>query len=98
MDLTKVCPFLGGAVRQGSSAHFQYSLSLSSSVFLICLSFSVSLRSLGRVLGWTVKVIGISSTSRGAVRSRESESAAKTYVSFIAVDHGEVIPAEVVKK
>ncbi|KAK6300316.1 hypothetical protein J4Q44_G00284140 [Coregonus suidteri] len=53
--------------------------------------------SLGRVLGWTMKVIGISSTSRGAVASRETGSAAKTYVSLIAADGGEVIPAEDVK-
>eukprot|EP00063_Salmo_salar_P053106 XP_014027941.1 PREDICTED: protocadherin Fat 4-like [Salmo salar] len=82
---------------QGSASNDVVVISLNQATNVVEKKVPVMEESLGRVLGWTVKVIGISSTSRGAVRSRESESAAKTYVSFIAVDHGEVIPAEVVK-
>ncbi|KAL1006109.1 hypothetical protein UPYG_G00067980 [Umbra pygmaea] len=52
--------------------------------------------SLGRALGWTVTVIGISSTNGGAVAIQKTWIAPMTYVSFIAVD-GEVIPAEDVR-
>uniref|UniRef100_A0A4W5MPG5 Cadherin domain-containing protein n=2 Tax=Hucho hucho TaxID=62062 RepID=A0A4W5MPG5_9TELE len=82
---------------QGSASNDVVVISLNQATNVVEKKVPEMEESLGRVLGWTVKVLGISSTSRGAVASRESGSAAKTYVSFIAVDGGEVIPAEDVK-
>uniref|UniRef100_A0A4W5QPM1 Cadherin domain-containing protein n=1 Tax=Hucho hucho TaxID=62062 RepID=A0A4W5QPM1_9TELE len=82
---------------QGSASNDVVVISLNQATNVVEKKVPEMEESLGRVLGWTVKVIGISSTSRGTVRSRESGSATKTYVSFIAVDGGEVIPAEDVK-
>ncbi|XP_030207359.1 protocadherin Fat 4 isoform X1 [Gadus morhua] len=52
---------------------------------------------LGRVIGWTVDVIGVSNTNGGASISRTSRQEPKTYVSFIAMAGVEVILSEDVK-
>ncbi|CAL8329316.1 unnamed protein product [Lota lota] len=53
---------------------------------------------LGRVIGWTVEVIGVSNTNGGTSISRTSRQEPKTYVSFIAMDGVDVISSEDVKK
>ncbi|KAK2817525.1 hypothetical protein Q5P01_025716 [Channa striata] len=55
-------------------------------------------KSLGAALGWTVNIIEVSSSNGGVVGSRLPRSAARTLVSFIAVDGGEVVPSEEVTK
>ncbi|XP_041840144.1 protocadherin Fat 4 [Melanotaenia boesemani] len=55
--------------------------------------------SLGKVLGWTVNVIQVSSVSGGAVESRSLRESVRTLVSFVALDGEEVVPSnEVTKK
>ncbi|KAL2086494.1 hypothetical protein ACEWY4_017553 [Coilia grayii] len=55
--------------------------------------------SMGRVLGWTVRVVGISNSNGGASDRRSlSSRGARTYVSFVAMDtSGSVISADKVK-
>ncbi|CAL8333307.1 unnamed protein product [Merluccius merluccius] len=54
--------------------------------------------SLGRVIGWTVDVIGVSNTNGETSISRTFRLEPKTYVSFIAMDGVAVISSEDVKK
>ncbi|XP_044201151.1 protocadherin Fat 4-like [Thunnus albacares] len=55
-------------------------------------------KSLEKALGWTVTIIEVSSSKRGAAESRTLRADAKTLVSFIAVDEGEVVSFEDVKE
>ncbi|XP_073327413.1 uncharacterized protein [Pagrus major] len=50
--------------------------------------------SLGQVLGWTVDVIGVSSTNGGAPESRLLRAAARSLVSFICLDGGTVVSSK----
>lgn len=46
----------------------------------------LSLRSLEKVLGWSVHIISIRGENGNEMRSRVTKINAKTYISFIAVD------------
>ena len=58
----------------------------------------LSLRSLEKALGWTVTIIEVSSSKRGAAESRTLRADVETLVSFIAVDEGEAVSFEDVKE
>nr|XP_046231679.1 protein dachsous isoform X5 [Scatophagus argus] len=55
-------------------------------------------KSLEEVLGWTVKIIKVSSADGGASQSRALRAAAKTLVSFISTEGGTVVSSEEVTK
>ncbi|XP_067441680.1 protocadherin Fat 4 [Thunnus thynnus] len=55
-------------------------------------------KSLEKALGWTVTIIEVSSSKRGAAESRTLRADVETLVSFIAVDEGEVVSFEDVKE
>lgn len=56
-------------------------------------------RVLGAVLEWTVTIIEVSSTNRGALGTRALRVDVTTLVSFIALDsEDEVVPSEEVIK
>lgn len=48
--------------------------------------FPLSFRSLEKVLGWSVHVIGVRGEHGNEMFSRVTDINAKTYISFIAVD------------
>ncbi|XP_067355536.1 protocadherin Fat 4 isoform X2 [Channa argus] len=55
-------------------------------------------KSLGAALGWTVNIIEVSSSNGGDADSRSLRAAARTLVSFIAVDGEEAVSSEEVTK
>ncbi|KAJ8002135.1 hypothetical protein DPEC_G00176680 [Dallia pectoralis] len=84
---------------QGSASSDVVIISLNRAIYDVERKVPEMEASLGRALGWTVKVIGVSSTSGGAFAVLRTLNAPKTYVSFIATDNGGVISAEdVIKK
>ncbi|XP_056103180.1 protein dachsous-like [Rhinichthys klamathensis goyatoka] len=55
--------------------------------------------SMGKVLGWTVKILSVRAEDGNEMRTILRESTAKTYISFIAMDSsGALIQATVVKE
>ncbi|XP_067115898.1 protocadherin Fat 4-like [Osmerus mordax] len=83
---------------QGSASSDVVVISLNQAANIVDKKIPEMEESLGRALGWTVRVIRVSSSNGGEAESRTFRNNVKTFVSIIATDNDKVIPAEEIKK
>ncbi|XP_039541429.1 cadherin EGF LAG seven-pass G-type receptor 2-like [Pimephales promelas] len=74
-------------------------ISLNQPIYIVEKNIPEMEDSMGKVLGWTVKILSVRAEDGNEMRTILSESTDQTYVSFIAMDSsGAVIQATVVKE
>ncbi|XP_062304623.1 protocadherin Fat 1-like isoform X2 [Osmerus eperlanus] len=83
---------------QGSASSDVVVISLNQAANVVEKNIPEMEESLGRALGWTVRVIRVSSSNSGEAESRKLRNNIKTFVSIIATDVDKVIPALEIKK
>ncbi|XP_062304860.1 cadherin EGF LAG seven-pass G-type receptor fmi-1 [Osmerus eperlanus] len=83
---------------QGSASSDVVVISLNRAANVVEKNIPEMEESLGRALGWTVRVIRVSNSNKGEAESRTLRNNIKTFVSIIATDVDKVIPAEGMKK